>query len=112
LRAPAASVGLPTEELWRLLVFPKRDATPVLFRSRPKAQRLMLSSSQHGPQSEGVEGKRDGDQDWSRRARLRVQYLKDPPLSKRNDRILYATENICAAPGSFRMLLSYMTFVA
>src|SRR5262245_58227377 len=59
-----------------------------------------------------VEGKRDGDQDWSRRARLRVQYLKDPPLSKRNDRILYATENICAAPGSFPMLLSYTTFVA
>ena len=59
-----------------------------------------------------VEGKRDGDQDWSRRARLRLQYLKDPPLSKRNDRILYATENICAALGSFPMLLSYMNFVA
>lgn len=59
-----------------------------------------------------VEGKRDGDQDWSRRARLGLQYLKDPPLSKRNDRILYATQNIYAAPGSFRVLLSYMTFVS
>jgi hypothetical protein len=64
------------------------------------------------PQIGSVERKRDGEQDWSRRARLRVQYLKDPPLSKRNDRILDATENICAAPGSFRMLLSYMTFVS
>jgi len=59
-----------------------------------------------------VEGKRDGDQDWSRRARLRVQYLKDPPLSKRNDRILYASEDICAASDSFRMLLSHTTFVS
>lgn len=50
--------------------------------ARPKAQRLMLYSSQHGPEIGSAEGKRDGDQDWSRRARLRVQYLKDPPLSK------------------------------
>jgi len=82
LRAPAASAGLPTGELWRRLVFPKRDPTPVLFPSRPEAQRLMLYSSQHGPQIGSVERQRDRDQDWSMRARLRVQYLKDPPLSK------------------------------
>jgi hypothetical protein len=82
LRAPAASVGLPTEELWRRLVLPKRDAMLVLFPSRPKAQQLMLYSSQHGPQIGSVERKRDGDQGWSPHARLRVQYLKDLPLSK------------------------------
>jgi len=56
------------------------DAGP--FSSRPKAQQLMLYSSQHGPQIGSVERKRDGDQGWSPGAKLRVQYLKDLPLSK------------------------------
>jgi hypothetical protein len=82
LRAPAAFCRLADRGAFPRLVFPKRDATPVPFPSRPKAQRLKLYSSQHGPQIGSVERQRDRDQDWSMRARLRVQYLKDPLLSK------------------------------
>jgi hypothetical protein len=78
------------------------DAGAVSVPSEGAATDALLVTT--GPQIGSVERQRDRDQDWSMRARLRVQYLKDPPLSKEKDRILYATGNICAAPRSFRVL--------